>query len=400
MKTKVFFIVALIIAFACPISMFAQTYSVTNMTNPDPNLNTLQDVWGIDNNNMFAVGDNGTFLKYNGSVWTQVASPSANHLRSVWASSANDVWAVGDNATVLHYNGSTLTQVIVGTAGSYMNVLGFSANNVYICNNQGSFYHYNGSSWSQISHPYSNIGFMSMSGGSNDLYLTGADFSSPYTRRMFHYDGANLTEVTSANVHGWYSIWSPDNNIFYMGGGELYRYNKTTNALDQILTGNNIFYGFSATNILVTRDANGLGWDSLVFYNGSTWTSSNFGQHIRSIYSPDNNPHNVFFVGAYGSIYHVDITSDVPEIETLSSFNLYPNPSNGSDIHLDLGFKQSTRATIVVLNSLGQEVQNIYSGESLGKESLTIDGSLPAGVYFIRVNTANGNYSRKLLVTK
>ncbi|MFA4942907.1 MAG: hypothetical protein WC564_04690, partial [Patescibacteria group bacterium] len=75
MKTKVFFLVMLI-ALACyslcPISLFAQTYNITSMVNPDPDQNNLSFVWGLDNNNVFAGGENGVFLKYDGSSWSQI----------------------------------------------------------------------------------------------------------------------------------------------------------------------------------------------------------------------------------------------------------------------------------------------------------------------------------------
>jgi len=65
-----------------------------------------------------------------------------------------------------------------------------------------------------------------------------------------------------------------------------------------------------------------------------------------------------------------------------------------------LDFKQNTKATVTVLNSVGQQVQMIISDEFLGKESLKIDGSLAVGVYFIKVSTAAGNYNRKIVITK
>jgi hypothetical protein len=39
--------------------------------------------------------------------WTwQNPVPQGNHLRGVWGSSGSDVFAVGDDGTILHYDGS------------------------------------------------------------------------------------------------------------------------------------------------------------------------------------------------------------------------------------------------------------------------------------------------------
>jgi hypothetical protein len=404
MRTKVVFIV-LLFAFAhfC-FSTTAQTlYTPTFnlMTNPDPNHNGLNSTWGIDGS-VFAVGDNGTVLKCDNSVWGQISNSSNQHLYGVWGSSATNVWFVGNYGTVLHYTGtSTLAAVSIGTTERLTGIFGFSANDIYICGHYGILYHYNGSVWSQISTPSINFSFGGMFGiASNDLYLVGCDLFSPYIQRMYHYDGSSLSQIVSGNYgYGWFSVWTPDNNLFYIGGRELFRFNKTTNNVDQILDGNNNFYGFNANSIIVAK--NNDAYDSLVVYNGSVWDRYNFNYHIKSIYSPNNDIHNVFLVGWNGIIFHLDLVSGLPpETNVFSEFKVYPNPSNGGNIHIDLNFKENTRATIVVLNSAGQQVQTIFSGESLGKESFEISSGLPAGIYFVNINTAGGIYSRKIVILK
>ena len=235
--------------------------------------------------------------------------------------------------------------------------------------------------------------------GSN-LYFCGNDANAPYTARIIHYDGSVFTELKNISSVYFDDIWSPDNNLFYVSsGGGLYLYNKTSNDISLVKSGEiNAFYGFDANNILVSKLEGS--YDSLAVYNGSSWTSNIFNCSIHSICSPTNNPNNVFLVGYYGFIFHVDLTTNIPEVEALSQFNVYPNPSNGGDIYIDLDFKQNTKATVTVLNSVGQQVQTIVSDEFLGKESLKIDGSLSVGVYFIKVSTAAGNYNRKIVITK
>jgi hypothetical protein len=59
-----------------------------------------------------------TIVHYTGGTWVPIPCSSSSRLYSVGMRSANDVWAVGENGLVLHYNGSVWSQVPVpaGTA--------------------------------------------------------------------------------------------------------------------------------------------------------------------------------------------------------------------------------------------------------------------------------------------
>ena len=111
MKTKTLFIIALFVAFLCPSVLFAQTYTLNTMSNPDPDANYLNVVWSYDNNNVFTGGVNGTFLKYNGSVWTQITIPTpSEEIVSIYGASPTDIWMVTYEGSLLHYNGSTVVK--------------------------------------------------------------------------------------------------------------------------------------------------------------------------------------------------------------------------------------------------------------------------------------------------
>ena len=69
--------------------------------NPLPQGNNLEGVWASDASNVWAVGDAGTILKWNGSVWNGQSSGTTNLLVSIWGSDANNVWAVGIGGTIL-----------------------------------------------------------------------------------------------------------------------------------------------------------------------------------------------------------------------------------------------------------------------------------------------------------
>ena len=75
--------------------------------NPLPQGNTIYDIWGSSDNDIFAVGYNGFILHYDGLTWSAMESGTTTWLYGVWGNSRNNVFAVGDDGTILHYEGNT-----------------------------------------------------------------------------------------------------------------------------------------------------------------------------------------------------------------------------------------------------------------------------------------------------
>jgi len=59
---------------------------------------SLTGVWGSSANDVFVVGDR--ILHYDGTAWTEMASPASDWLNGVWGSSANDVFAVSRHGLI------------------------------------------------------------------------------------------------------------------------------------------------------------------------------------------------------------------------------------------------------------------------------------------------------------
>ena len=72
-------------------------------------------VWGSDAANVYAAGDNGTILHYDGSAWQPAASNVTVRLRGLWGTAANDIYAVGEGGTILHFDGSSWSPETGGT---------------------------------------------------------------------------------------------------------------------------------------------------------------------------------------------------------------------------------------------------------------------------------------------
>ena len=69
---------------------------------------TDRALWSIAilaEDDVWAVGEAGTIVHYDGTAWHNVASPSDAGLHKVIMINAEEGWAWGDSGTLLHYAG-------------------------------------------------------------------------------------------------------------------------------------------------------------------------------------------------------------------------------------------------------------------------------------------------------
>jgi len=74
--------------------------------NPLPAGNALYAVSGSSSSDVWAVGDNGTILHYDGQTWSAVPSGVSERLTGVWAASASEAWISGTNGALLRWDGN------------------------------------------------------------------------------------------------------------------------------------------------------------------------------------------------------------------------------------------------------------------------------------------------------
>jgi hypothetical protein len=98
-------IVILVLALVITASIGVMALPLAVQASPDGD--NLYGIWGSSSSDIFAVGDSGIILHYNGSSWSPMGSGTTNALFGVWGSSSSDVFAAGDYGTILHYDGSS-----------------------------------------------------------------------------------------------------------------------------------------------------------------------------------------------------------------------------------------------------------------------------------------------------
>lgn len=123
--------------------------------------NTLHDVWGTSETDVWAVGDNGTILHWDGEAWRRSADLGEERINGIWGSPAGDVWAVGD--TIRRWTGDGWHPVATPPGPFTLHeVWGRGPDDVYAVGSNGLILHYDGVSWAQMA-----------SGTRHDLYALG-----------------------------------------------------------------------------------------------------------------------------------------------------------------------------------------------------------------------------------
>lgn len=261
----------------------------------------LNAVWGFATDNVWAVGDGGQILRYDGKIWTLQVSGVTRNLNSIWGASASDIWAVGEQGTILHFDGSAWTSVAApGGSMANLNVVrGSSANDVWAVGSAGTIFRYNGSAWAtQAGGPPGNL---------IGLYvaLDGTAFVSSALNVLNRWNGSGFVATPTT-------------------GGPLYGIS-----------------GLSASNVLLSGDSSTIGT-----FDGQTYralpgypsASALHGVHFRA-------SRDAWLVGIEGSVLHYDgsilirhpvpATSYLNGVYAVSENDVWAVGSRGTLLHYD-----------------------------------------------------------------
>ena len=119
--------------------------------------------FGFGDGEVYAVGNEGAILHYDGTDWEAEMSPTNQDLWGVWGAAPDDIWAVGGSArlpgegepTLVHYDGTEWVTVEIPTltpsgVAALFKVWGSGADDVYVVGDVGVVLHYDGSDWSEL----------------------------------------------------------------------------------------------------------------------------------------------------------------------------------------------------------------------------------------------------------
>jgi hypothetical protein len=127
-----------------------------------PTTEPVWGLWAVAPDDVWAVGgDNNStnppfVLHYDGNAWSAVTLPTlvrpgVHALFKVWGSSADDVYAVGQNGVVLHWDGSEFTELFVGVSHDLIGIWGTGPDDVLIVGGRSNaeIVHWDGMQWTK-----------------------------------------------------------------------------------------------------------------------------------------------------------------------------------------------------------------------------------------------------------
>ncbi len=189
----------------------------------------LAGVWGSSRKDVWITGYNGRVLRFDGKKWWDHPTGVSNDFNGIWGSGPKDVFTVGDRGVIFHWDGSCFKRQESGTENLFFGVWGTGPQDVWAVGGRGNIAHYDGKTWSQVDtgFPGQKLGhFVSVWGtGKEDVYVAGI---LPDTRaknadvyhNLLHYDGSRWQTVDT-QINGllrW--IWGTGPDDIWITGDE------------------------------------------------------------------------------------------------------------------------------------------------------------------------------------
>ncbi len=167
---------------------------------------SLRSVWGTATDDVWAVGTEGTALHWDGTAWARFDSSTDAGLSSVWAASRTDAWAVGYNRVVVRWSGTSWSKPDAGFAtnpNGFLTVWGSGPNDVWL-SALNELHHYNGTFWNTVPLGPDMFGrsvwLAAITGtGPNDVWTAGWNFSSPPFTESWHWNGSQWRFIIGAS---------------------------------------------------------------------------------------------------------------------------------------------------------------------------------------------------------
>lgn len=311
--------------------------------NPLPQGHHLYGIWGSAKDKVWAAGEKGTILTFDGKDWARVDSGTTYdlnaitgvgttvcvagdkgmircsagggswglypagitvNLEGIWAGGSVFV-AVGRGGAVVRNTGSGFKTDTSGVTKDLYAVWGSNPTNIYAVGDAGTAIHFSGSGWKKLpslpsAAATANLRAVWGSGG-GDLVITGV------AGAIFRYDGSKWTDMSVSSYAAFNALWgSSASDVHAVGSaGEVYHYSggsSWTNGASQLKDELRAVWGSAKGDVHAVGD-----FGAMAHYDGNAWQarSSRVATHaLRRIWGSSANA--IFFVGDEGTALRFD----------------------------------------------------------------------------------------------
>lgn len=239
------------------------------------------------------------------TIWSEHAQSgiiSNKHLEAVFALSEQEVWAGGNNGEILFFNGSTWSSDILPSAGHIRSIFALSGANIWVSGHGGKVWNYDGNSW-QLNVDTGNEEWNGLTMiSATDGWIGGSGGS------LGHYDGStwNISSIPSPDDINDFAALASDDVWAVGNNGKIWHYNGSSWQLNATISGTNW------NDIVMVSSTQGwvVGSGGLsAYYNGSIWTTFVVDSTADISGVEVLRPDSVWAVGNNGRIWEYDGTS-------------------------------------------------------------------------------------------
>jgi hypothetical protein len=150
----------------------------------------LLAITGFGPHDIFAVGDSGYTLRYDGLMWRQIETGVQQELYGLWGQDSQHLLAVGGGGLVLRWNGDRWKSFSAGTDQDLYGVGGSGLTRLFLAGLAGTLIRFEDNAWHR-----------DFSGVRSDLHTVGAN------EGVFYAVGSNGTILRNRD-----GIWEPENS--------------------------------------------------------------------------------------------------------------------------------------------------------------------------------------------
>jgi IPT/TIG domain len=284
-------LVALMVALIIPVGARGQGGYEWSIVTPAPTTYWMFSFCDVAPDDIWAGGDNGTFLHNTGFGWSVVTSPGTNSVRGISAQYQDNIWAVGAKGMILRYSGEGVGwNPAASPAGSEellddVSILA-SGGTGWAVSQQGNIYYCNGSSWSfSAATPSPLYGVAALS--SSDAWAVGGNGT---LINLYHYNGSwsQYATTVTGTMLDIYAV-APDNiwacGTDSIGHAVLFHYDGS-GWTSHVVEGCSLLWSIDAraADDIWAAGAGG----KMIHYDGATWADASgiTTREIAAVVSP------------------------------------------------------------------------------------------------------------------
>lgn len=255
----------------------------------------INDVFQIDENHVWFVGDNGLILQKLNNEWNSITGVATGNLYDVFFIDNENGWIVGDGGNIYYYNGIEFTEQESGLSTALNGVFFTDVNNGFAVGNGGKIIHYDGENWAPMTVSLT-VDLLSIHGnGTNNIWAVGK--AGNYAR----FDGTVWTSgiFTARDMN---DVWvTPSGKVWVAAkAGRILSYSNSTWSEQMVGSPPRDLQGVCFLNDLNGYIVGNNG--TLLYFNGVIWQTLASGttENLNGIYL--RNAETGYIAGNAGTI--------------------------------------------------------------------------------------------------